>query len=95
MRVNPIPYWNEASLMARYVSEGGSPGRWYATAYKDFDKEVRVAYPIGIHLLVRWSRDLLYWIKLVGRPGYRERLEHEWFFKGYKTAQKRYSHNVP
>jgi hypothetical protein len=66
----------------RFVSEGQIIPWGYAVAYRDFDRDTKVCYPIPLHLLVRWVRDFRFWFMRVGRPGYRERLEGEWRRKG-------------
>ncbi len=33
---------------------------WYGLAYRDLIRAQAIAYPIGLHLVVRWSRDLWY-----------------------------------
>ncbi|KKN23497.1 hypothetical protein LCGC14_0904320 [marine sediment metagenome] len=65
-----------------YIKEGMTIPRGYAVSYRDFLTESKVCYPIGIHLLVRWSRDLLYWLMRVGYPGYRQRKEQEMYSLG-------------
>ena len=47
----------------------------WAVAYRDFNTERSVCYPIPLHLLVRWARDIRFWLMTVGRPGYREKIE--------------------
>jgi hypothetical protein len=68
-------------LTKMYIKEGGVIPFGYAIAYQDFYRDVKVAYPIPIHFIVRWLRDLRFWLMSVGRPGYRERIEQELFQK--------------
>ena len=58
-----------------YVDEGLPLPRGYAVAYRDFLVNSKVCYPLGIHLIVRWARDLIFWLGRVGYPGYRQRHE--------------------
>ena len=77
-------------FLTRYEKEEGETLPWgYAIAYRDFCIDRQVSYPIGIHFIVRWSRDLLFWISYVGYPGYRQRIEHEAWLKGRAFETKR------
>lgn len=60
----------------------------YAISHRDFDTDWKVAYPIPLHFFVRWSRDVRFWLMSVGRPGYRERVERECYYKGVQYAYR-------
>lgn len=49
--------------------------RGYAPSYRAPDRDCVVCYPWGLHWLVRWARDLKFWIMYVGYPGFRDRTE--------------------
>ena len=70
------------------ITEGGLIPTGYGIAYRDFDWDVKWAYPMPFHFLVRWWRDLYCWLRIVGRPGYRERLEHKAFVQGIRYSDK-------
>lgn len=76
----------------RYDKREGEeiPFGW-AVAFRDFDRGCGVCYPIPIHFLVRWGRDLRYWLMRVGRPGYRERTEHAVFLRGLQQERIAYA----
>lgn len=57
------------ALEGQYIPMG------YGIAYRDFSRDVNIAYPLGLHFLVRWARDVHFWLMSVERPGYRERIE--------------------
>lgn len=61
--------------------------RWYAVAYRDFDRDCKACYPIPLHFFVRWERDLRFWLMRAGRPGYRERIEAEYYRKGLNVER--------
>lgn len=74
--------------LTKFMKEEGMPMPWgYAVSYRDFRLQGRVCYPLGIHLVVRWSRDFTLWLMDVGYPGYRQRIEHEAFLAGRKIEQ--------
>ena len=61
--------------LVKYAREGDMiPELWYAIAWRDFDTDRAVCYPVGLHFLMRWSRDLWCWVRGVGLPGYGDRL---------------------
>lgn len=76
-------------LTSQYIEQGGVIPKGYAVAYRDLRLQTEVAYPLGIHLIIRWSRDLLFWMMRVGYPGYRQRMEHEIFLIGVEEGIKR------
>lgn len=51
------------------VTPGEQMPTGYAPAYRDWMRDVAVCYPIGLHLLVRWTRSAYYWLVLVGWTG--------------------------
>ena len=65
--------------------EGEMIPHWWAVAYRDFDRDVAICYPIPLHLIIRWLRDIRHWFMHIGRPGYAERREHELFMAGYRA----------
>lgn len=50
--------------MKKIIEEGGMLPRGYATAYDQWQySPVRhVTYPVGVHFLVRWARELYWWV---------------------------------
>ena len=73
--------------LAVEVPEGGYIPNWYGIAYRDFDRDTKVAYPLFLHLLVRWVRDFKFWLMSVARPGYRERVEHAAWARGRRAGE--------
>lgn len=65
----------------RIVNEGERFPKGYGLAWRDFEKGTGIFLPLGIHLIVRWSRDFYWWIVFVGRPGWLEKREHEIYLK--------------
>ena len=48
----------------KQAEEGESTPKWYGLAYYDFDRNVRIFYPIPFHLIValyRWIRSVIKW----------------------------------
>lgn len=76
-------------LICTLVSEGQRIPWGWGIAYRDFERDAKLAYPIPIHFLVRWARDLRFWLMTVGRPGYREKVESEFFRRGLDEGQRR------
>lgn len=74
--------------MAMDIGEAEMIPRWYGIAYRDFDRDTKVAYPIIIHWIVRYGRDLLYWIRWVGYPSFRQEVEHKYFRLGLEAGWK-------
>jgi len=62
--------------------------KFYAVAYRDWERDFTVIYPIGIHWLVRWWRDLLFWSRFSFKNK-RHRMEEELFMRGYLLAFNR------
>ena len=69
-------------MVSVLVGEGQLIPMGYAIAYRDFDLDMKVAYPIPLHFLVRWFRDFRFWLMSVGRPGYRENIESAAYRRG-------------
>lgn len=61
--------------LQRLVPWGEFIPRGYAPSYRAIDRDCVVCYPWGLHWLVRWARDLKFWIMRAGYPGYRDRVE--------------------
>ena len=72
--------------MRRYVGEGERIPTGYGIAWRDFDTDYKVAYPLVLHLVLRWLRDAKFWLMSVGRPGYREQVEREAYYRGRLDA---------
>lgn len=51
------------------LAEGEACPFWYGIAYYEFDRDCRVAYPVPLHLLVRWLRVAWTWIRFGGWTG--------------------------
>lgn len=77
----PAPRWKFIAT-CEYIDEGMVIPRGYAIAYRDIRMNTKVCYPVGLHLLVRWRRDFLFWLFRVGYPGYRQRKEQEMYALG-------------
>ena len=75
-------------MVSRDIPEGELIPRWWGIAYRDFDRNAKVAYPIPLNFLVRWERDLRCWLMNVGRPGYRERIERRTYLRGRESAER-------
>ena len=71
------------------VGEGEAISFGWAVSFRDFDRNVKVCHPIPLHLLRRWLRDARFWLMRVGRPGYRERVEHAAYLAGRGDWQNR------
>lgn len=69
--------------MRALVGEGERIPFGYGVAYRDFCLDTKVAYPLLVHFVVRWARDFRFWLMSVGRPGYREQIEHAAWQNGY------------
>ena len=61
----------------RELVEGSRIPWGYGLSYRPFDRDVAVCYPVPLHLIVRWCRDLWFWIVKVGFPGTRSQWENE------------------
>jgi len=42
--------------------EGGAIPRWWGIAWQESAVRGYVCYPLGLHLLFRWARDLYWWL---------------------------------
>ncbi len=74
--------------MKRLVREGDLIPTGYGIAYRDFNMDMKVAYPLILHLVVRWVRDARFWLMSVGRPGYREEIEQAAYLMGCTEGNK-------
>ena len=61
----------------RELMEGSKVPWGYGLSYWHPTKDAAVCYPVLLHLIVRWCRDLWFWIVGVGFPGTRSRWEKE------------------
>ncbi len=52
----------------RYVQEGEKLPWWLGLAYWEWSRPVAVCYPIPLNLLIRWSRNVYFWVKASHRP---------------------------
>ena len=65
-------------LLARRELEEGNKVPWgYGLSYWRYESLTAVCYPILLHLIVRWCRDLWFWIVKAGFPGTRSQWEQE------------------
>lgn len=46
--------------------QGGSIPRWYGLSYYRPEHDSIVCYPIPFHLVIRWLRHIMYFIKFAG-----------------------------
>lgn len=60
----------------------------WAVSHRDFMRRVSVCYPIGIHFIVRWSRNILYWLMDKGYPSWRQELEHKIYLSGLQEGEE-------
>lgn len=75
-------------ITIRHTKREGEEIPWgWAVSYRDFDTDRGICYPIPLHLLVRWQRDIRFWLMRVGRPSYRERIEHAAWLKGRRAGE--------
>jgi len=58
----------------------------WAISHRDFIRNTKIAYPIGIHFIVRWSRNIFFWLMGVGYPSYRQQIEHKVYLAGMKAG---------
>ena len=75
-------------ILDALVGEGERIPWGYGISYRDFERDTKVAYPLGIHFLVRWARDFRFWLMTVGRPGYRERYEQAVYHLGVEQGRR-------
>ena len=61
----------------------------WAVSHRDFLSQTTICYPIGIHFIVRWSRDIFFWLMSVGRPSWRQTLEHKIYVAGLEQGSSR------
>jgi len=50
--------------LKKQTKEGETTPKWYGLAYYDFDRNVRIFYPIPINLVVgfyKWVRSVIKW----------------------------------
>lgn len=70
------------------LRSGEMLSRWYGVSHGDFQRDVTVCYPIPFNLIVRWGRNVLWWLRA---PGLDCRNE-EWkqgYAKGFDDARAR------
>jgi len=63
------------------------PNGW-AISHRDFLRQVSIAYPIGIHFLVRWGRNIFFWLMKAGYPSWRQKQEHKLYIAGMLAERK-------
>jgi len=68
--------------------EGARIPTGWAVSHRDFMRQVTICYPIGIHFIVRWSRNLFYWLMSAGYPSWRQTLEHKIYLEGMLAERK-------
>lgn len=72
----------------KMVEEGYELPRLYAPCFREYPFDVLVCAPVGLHLVIRWARDLWFWILRVGYPGYRERIERLAYSRALDSIEK-------
>jgi hypothetical protein len=68
--------------MKKLIPEGGLIPRGWAVSHRCMNRDAAFAYPYGIHLIVRWLRDLRFWLMWVGYPGFQDETEHRLYVLG-------------
>jgi len=76
--------------MVKWVNEGEAIPAGYAISYRDFACLRSAAYPIPLHFLVRWWRDMVCWIMVVGLPSYRDDFERRIYRKAWDAVIERH-----
>ena len=72
--------------------EAGSIPPWgYGLAYRRFDQDVGVFYPIPLHWIVRHARNVYFWVRFSHNQNFHERKEREIFKAGYDQCKKELS----
>lgn len=59
-------------ITSREYAEGARIPFWWGVSYLSWESDRAICYPIPLNLLIRWSRDLYYWIKATRRFGWRD-----------------------
>jgi len=73
--------------MKKYIPEGGPIPSWYATAYLDWQRGRAVAYPIGIHKIVKWYKSLGWWLKRYD-GNWLDEIDSKAWSRGYSAGRK-------
>jgi len=58
----------------------------YGPAWRDFNRQVIICYPLGLHWIMRWGRDLRHWVMGAGFPGYTDRITQVRFQQGFNRG---------
>ena len=67
-------------------AEGARIPLGYGPAWRDYEREFIVCYPLGLHLIMRWARDLRHWFMEVGYPGHYDQVTMARYVKGYQRG---------
>lgn len=66
-----------------YLEEGYRIPRWYGIAYRDFQADRYVCFPLGVNVIVHYGRRVLHWLKVKRKPSAID----EAFYAGYKHGR--------
>jgi len=70
------------------IEEGQRIPFGWAVSHRDFLRQTTVCYPIGIHFIVRWSRNIFFWLMQVGYPSWNQGREHKLYVAGMLGERK-------
>ena len=74
--------------LKKIIPQGELFPKWYGVAYHDMFQLSYVAYPIPLNLIVRWARNVKFWLG-VPRKSFRSELEKTFHDLGYERGYRR------
>ena len=77
--------------LKKQAEEGESTPKWYGLAYYDFDRNVRIFYPIPFHLIVafyKWIRSVIKWEIAHKFMNYESKRMSDYRVKWYRAGQE-------
>lgn len=78
-------YWHGWRLEIKH----GEPfPKWYGLAYRCFERDVAVFYPLPFNKLVYWWYEFTFWLRCQNKSK-RERMERHWIEVGVELERKR------
>lgn len=78
----------------KFVSSGEIVPRCYGLAYQCWDRRGAMAYPIPINLLVRWGRNLHWWLMCTITPSWADQQRLTWYKLGLEAGRAEYRERI-
>lgn len=77
----------EILTLREEVNEGMMRRKFYGIAYFDWDRDVKVYYPIPLNILIKTSRNIYFWLMRFW-PSYYDRIKEKSFERGWAKGFK-------